>query len=341
MDVKTPSSVTPVAVLDDQLLDQALRPKSFDEYIGQEKIKANLKVIIGAAKKRNEPIEHLLLHGPSGLGKTTLSYLIARELGASIKITSGTALEKAGDVGSILTGLQDGDVLFIDEVHRLNKNVEEVIYPAMENFNLDIVIGKGNSAKTLQIGLPRFTLIAATTKISLLSAPFRSRFGVNFRLEFYTQEEIQKIISRSANLLGITVEPAAVEAIARSSRFTPRVANRLLKRVRDVAQIQNTDVVTASVAAEGLKMLEIDHQGLEETDRKILLAIADKFGGGPVGLKSIAATLSEEEATIEEVYEPYLMQLGFIARTPKGRTLTAGGYHHIGRTAPKNPALEL
>lgn len=341
MDVKPPSQVTPVAVLDDQLLDQALRPKTFDEYIGQEKIKANLKVIIGAAKKRNEPIEHLLLHGPSGLGKTTLSYLIARELGASIKITSGTALEKAGDVGSILTGLQDGDVLFIDEVHRLNKNVEEVIYPAMENFNLDIVIGKGNSAKTLQIGLPRFTLIAATTKISLLSAPFRSRFGVNFRLEFYNQEEIEKIIKRSANLLGIVVEPEAVNAIARSSRFTPRVANRLLKRVRDVAQIQNTDIVTASVAAEGLKMLEIDHQGLEETDRKILLAIADKFGGGPVGLKSIAATLSEEEATIEEVYEPYLMQLGFLARTPKGRTLTAGGYEHIGRKAPKNQTLDF
>ncbi len=341
MDVKAPSQVTPVAVLDDQLLDQALRPKTFDEYIGQEKIKANLKVIIGAAKKRNEPIEHLLLHGPSGLGKTTLSYLIARELGASIKITSGTALEKAGDVGSILTGLQDGDVLFIDEVHRLNKNVEEVIYPAMENFNLDIVIGKGNSAKTLQIGLPRFTLIAATTKISLLSAPFRSRFGVNFRLEFYTKEEIQKIVERSAKLLGITVESEAVETIARSARYTPRVANRLLKRVRDVAQIQNTDIVTAAVANEGLKMLEIDHQGLEETDRKILLAIADKFGGGPVGLKSIAATLSEEEATIEEVYEPYLMQLGFIARTPKGRTLTAGGYEHIGRTAPKNPGFDL
>ncbi len=335
------SAVTPIAVLDDQLLDQALRPKTFDEYIGQEKIKANLKVIIGAAKKRNEPIEHLLLHGPSGLGKTTLSYLIAKELGASIKITSGTALEKAGDVGSILTGLQDGDVLFIDEVHRLNKNVEEVIYPAMENFNLDIVIGKGNSAKTLQIGLPRFTLIAATTKISLLSAPFRSRFGMNFRLDFYTPEEIQKIVRRSAELLGITLEPGATEAIARSARFTPRVANRLLKRVRDVAQIQNTDVVTAAVAAEGLKMLEIDEQGLEETDRKILLAIADKFGGGPVGLKSIAATLSEEEATIEEVYEPYLMQLGFLARTPKGRTLTPGGYKHIGRIAPKNPTLDL
>jgi len=328
--------MTPKAVLDDQLLDQALRPKSFDEYIGQEKIKSNLKVLIGAAKKRNEPIEHLLLHGPSGLGKTTLSYLIAKELGTSIKITSGTALEKAGDVGSILTGLSDGDVLFIDEVHRLNKNIEEVIYPAMENFRLDIVIGKGNGAKTLQIDLPRFTLIAATTKISLLSAPFRSRFGVNFRLDFYTPEEIGAIIGRSASLLGIQVEPPAVQAIAAAARSTPRVANRLLKRVRDVAQMKNTEIITADLASEGLKMLEIDDRGLEETDRKILLTIAEKFKGGPVGLKTIAAAIAEEEATIEDVYEPYLMQLGMLARTPKGRVLTPFGYEHIKLAPPKN-----
>ncbi len=346
--MSTPPITAPAEVFDDQLLDQALRPRTFDDYVGQEKIKANLEVIIGAAKKRKEPMEHLLLHGPSGLGKTTLSYLIAKELGASIKITSGTALEKAGDVGSILTGLQNGDVLFIDEVHRLNKNVEEVIYPAMENFNLDIVIGKGNSAKTLQIDLPRFTLIAATTKISLLSAPFRSRFGMNFRLDFYTHDEIQKIIERSAKLLGVDLQPAAIEAIARSSRFTPRVANRLLKRVRDVAQMHPvgssarakganpkglgeaaSNGITVELAKQALKMLEIDDQGLEETDRKILLAIAEKFDGGPVGLKSIAATLSEEEATIEEVYEPYLMQLGLLARTPKGRVLTPGGYKHL------------
>ncbi|OGN16272.1 MAG: Holliday junction DNA helicase RuvB [Candidatus Yanofskybacteria bacterium RIFCSPHIGHO2_02_FULL_50_12] len=331
-----PSTMTPKAVLDDQLLDQALRPKSFDEYIGQEKIKSNLKVLIGAAKKRNEPIEHLLLHGPSGLGKTTLSYLIAKELGTSIKITSGTALEKAGDVGSILTGLSDGDVLFIDEVHRLNKNIEEVIYPAMENFRLDIVIGKGNGAKTLQIDLPRFTLIAATTKISLLSAPFRSRFGVNFRLDFYTPEEIGAIIGRSASLLGIQVEPPAVQAIAAAARSTPRVANRLLKRVRDVAQMKNTEIITADLASEGLKMLEIDDRGLEETDRKILLTIAEKFKGGPVGLKTIAAAIAEEEATIEDVYEPYLMQLGMLARTPKGRVLTPFGYEHIKLAPPKN-----
>jgi len=324
--------MTPKPVPEDQLLDQALRPKTFDEYIGQNRIKENLKVVIGAAKKRKEPIEHLLLHGPSGLGKTTLAYLIAKELGASIKITSGTALEKAGDVGSILTGLNDGDVLFIDEVHRLNKMVEEVIYPAMENFKLDIVIGKGNSAKTLQIDLPRFTLIAATTKISLLSAPFRSRFGVSFRLDFYKDEDIEKIISRSANLLDIKINKPAIKIVAASSRFTPRVANRLLKRVRDYAQIKDMNYVDATLATESLKMLEIDHKGLEDTDRKILLAIAEKFDGGPVGLKSIAAAISEEEGTIEDVYEPYLMQMGFLSRTPKGRIITTGGLKHLGLT---------
>ena len=335
MTVKPPIT-TPTVVLDDQLLDQALRPKTFDEYIGQEKIKANLKVMIGAAKKRNEPIEHLLLHGPSGLGKTTLSYLIAKELGTTIKITSGTALEKAGDVGSILTGLQDGDVLFIDEVHRLNKNVEEVIYPAMENFKLDIVIGKGTGAKTLQIDLPRFTLIAATTKISLLSAPFRSRFGVSFRLDFYTESEISKIVHRSAKLLGVSIDEEAVRAIARSARSTPRVANRLLKRVRDFVHMKDIKKVSAPLAQECLSMLEVDEHGLEETDRKILLAIADKFDGGPVGLKSIAAALPEEEATIENVYEPYLMQLGLLARTSKGRVLTPFGYKHLGKGPSKN-----
>ena len=331
MNVK-PNSMTPKPVPEDQLLDQALRPKTFDEYIGQNRIKENLKVVIGAAKKRKEPIEHLLLHGPSGLGKTTLAYLIAKELGASIKITSGTALEKAGDVGSILTGLNDGEILLIGEVHRLNKMVEEVIYPAMENFKRDILIGKGNSAKTLQIDLPRFTLIAATTKISLLSAPFRSRFGVSFRLDFYKDEDIEKIISRSANLLDIKINKPAIKIVAASSRFTPRVANRLLKRVRDYAQIKDMNYVDATLATESLKMLEIDHKGLEDTDRKILLAIAEKFDGGPVGLKSIAAAISEEEGTIEDVYEPYLMQMGFLSRTPKGRIITTGGLKHLGLT---------
>ena len=331
-------NLTPKSTPDDQVLDNALRPKTFGEYVGQDKIKENLRKVIGAAKKRNEPVEHLLFHGPSGLGKTTLAYLVAKELGANIRITSGTALEKAGDVGSILTGLNDGDIIFIDEVHRLNKAVEEVIYPAMENFKLDIVIGKGNSAKTLQIDLPRFTLIAATTKISMLSAPFRSRFGANYRLDFYNQKDIEEIISRSARLLGVDIETKAVKEVALASRFTPRVANRLLKRVRDFSQMSESDRVTECVAKDALKMLEIDDKGLEETDRKILLAIINNFDGGPVGLKSVAASISEEEGTIEDVYEPYLMQMGFLARTPKGRIVTSRGFEHLG-LKDKKPKL--
>ena len=325
-----PQNLTPKATPDDHVLDNALRPKTFSEYVGQDKIKENLRIVIGAAKKRNEPVEHLLFHGPSGLGKTTLAYLVAKELGASIRITSGTALEKAGDVGSILTGLNDGDIIFIDEVHRLNKAVEEVIYPAMENFKLDIIIGKGNSAKTLQIDLPRFTLIAATTKISMLSAPFRSRFGANFRLDFYNQEDIEEIVSRSARLLGVNIENEAIKEVSLASRFTPRVANRLLKRVRDFSQMSDIETVSKDIAKSALKMLEIDDKGLEETDRKILLAIINNFDGGPVGLKSVAASISEEEGTIEDVYEPYLMQMGFLARTPKGRVVTSRGFEHLG-----------
>lgn len=322
--------VTPKQGLDDQVLDLALRPKTFTEYIGQEKIKDNLKIMIGAAKKRNETMEHLLLHGPSGLGKTTLAYLIAKELGSGIKITSGTAIEKAGDVGSILTSLNDGDVLFIDEVHRLNKAVEEVIYPAMENFKLDIIIGKGNSAKTLQIDLPKFTLIAATTKISMLSSPFRSRFGVNFRLDFYEHQDIEKIVSRSAKLLQVDIDNNAIKTIAQASRFTPRIANRLLKRVRDYAQVKEHPLITPEIAQGALKMLDIDDHGLEETDRKILKTITDTFSGGPVGLKAVAAAISEEESTIEDVYEPYLIQIGFLARTSKGRIITRQGMKHLG-----------
>ena len=322
--------LAPQVALEDQVLDQTLRPKVFDEYIGQSKVKENLKIMIGAARKRKETIEHLLLHGPSGLGKTTLAYLVAKELGTSIRVTSGTALEKAGDVGSILTGLNDGDVLFIDEVHRLNRAVEEVIYPAMENFKLDIVIGKGNSAKTLQIDLPRFTLIAATTKISMLSSPFRSRFGVNFRLDFYEQADIEKIIARSAKLLNIKIDPNGIKTVARASRFTPRIANRLLKRVRDYAQMNNYQTVNSEVVESSLKMLDIDDKGLEETDRKILRTIAETFDGGPVGLKSVAASISEEENTIEDVYEPYLIQVGFLTRTPKGRVITRAGKKHLG-----------
>jgi len=338
MNVKNLTS-SPADGPDDRVLDLTLRPRTFSEYVGQEKTKDALRVILGAAKKRGDIPEHVLLHGPSGLGKTTLAYLIARELNANLRVTSGTALEKAGDVGSILTGLQDGDVLFIDEVHRLNKAVEEVIYPAMEDFKLDIVIGKGNAAKTLQIDLPRFTLVAATTKISLLSAPFRSRFGVSFRLEYYTPDELSHILSRSASLLGISADAAAITLIARSARATPRIANRLLKRVRDYAQMHGNGDVTRESATAALGMLEVDEQGLEETDRRILLAIADTFGGGPVGLKTLAAAVSEEEATIEDVYEPYLMRLGFVARTTKGRVITPAGRRHLG--LPDPGALEF
>ena len=332
MNVNSPD-ISPNSKLDDQVLDQALRPKTFDEYVGQQKIKENLRIVIGAAKKRKESVEHLLLHGPSGLGKTTLAYLIAKEIGANLKSTSGTALENAGDVVSILTSLDDGDVLFIDEVHRLNKAVEEVIYPAMENFKLDIIIGKGNSAKTLQIDLPKFTLIAATTRISMLSAPFRSRFGVNFRLDFYKTNDIEDIIKRSAKLLSVDVDDKAVKLIAEASRFTPRVANRLLKRVRDYAQMNpvrgKTSYITTGTVSNALNMLDIDAKGLEDTDRKILLTIANTFNGGPVGIKSIAASTSEEENTIEDVYEPYLIQVGFLARTSKGRVITNAGLKHL------------
>ncbi len=335
MNVKN-RKTAPQGAPDDQVLDLTLRPKSFAEYVGQEKTKENLRVILGAAKQRGDIPEHVLFHGPSGLGKTTLAYLVARELNANLKITSGTALEKAGDVGSILTGLADGDILFVDEVHRLNKTVEEVIYPAMENFKLDIVIGKGNAAKTLQIDLPRFTLVAATTKISLLSAPFRSRFGVSFRLDYYTTEEIGKIVARSAALLQMNISKPALDIIARSARATPRVANRLLKRVRDYAQVHSIATIDEVTARAALKMLEVDEHGLEETDRRILLAIANTFAGGPVGLKSLAAAVAEEEATIEDVYEPYLMRLGFIARTNKGRVITKGGRAHVGVPDPSD-----
>lgn len=326
---------------DDQVLDLTLRPKNFEEYVGQEKTKENLRIILGASKKRSETPEHLLFHGPSGLGKTTLAYLISRELNTNLRVTSGTALEKAGDVGSILTGLSDGDVLFIDEVHRLNKMVEEVIYPAMENFKLDIVIGKGAAAKTLQIDLPRFTLVAATTKISLLSAPFRSRFGLSFRLEYYSDNEIMKILERSAGLLSMSIAPEALARIARSSRATPRTANRLLKRVRDFALVHNVSDIDDGTAKQALAMLEVDERGLEDIDRKILLAIANTFSGGPVGIKSIAAAISEEESTVEDVYEPYLMRLGFLARTTKGRVITKSGRAHIGVEDPNSLDLDF
>lgn len=323
---------------DDGALDLALRPTKFQEYIGQTQTKKNLSILVEAAKKRKENLEHILIHGPSGLGKTTLAYIIAKEFGAGIRITSGTALEKAGDIGSILTGLSNGDFLFIDEVHRLNKAVEETLYPAMENYQLDIIIGKGASAKTLQVALPRFTLIAATTRISLLANPFRSRFGVHYKLDFYSNEEIEDILRRSAKLLNIAIDPAAVASIARASRFTPRIANRLLKRVRDYAQVRAQARVSETVAREALELLGIDEIGLEATDRKILTTIAKQFAGGPAGLKAVAAAIGEEEETIEDVYEPYLMRLGFLARTARGRMVTEACKAYL-KLSPSSPSL--
>lgn len=311
-------------------LDAALRPAKWGEYIGQEKTKRNLRIIIDAAKKRGEPIEHILLYGPAGLGKTTLANLIAKETNAFLKITSGPAIEKTGDLAALLTNMEEGDVLFIDEVHRLNRAVEEILYPAMENHVLDIILGKGPSAKTFQLQLPRFTIIAATTRAGLLSSPFRSRFGATYKLEFYQPEEIKKIIKRSANLLNIDIMDDAVEQIASVSRFTPRVANRILKRVRDYTQVNDADTITKKLTLEALEMMEIDGIGLESTDIKILEAIIKKHGGGPVGLKAIAALCAEEIETIEDLYEPYLMQIGFLSRSLRGRCATRLAYRHLG-----------
>lgn len=331
MNVKTTKkSLPPLEESDEKILDLALRPLDFQEYIGQENIKKNLRILIDATKKRKDQLEHILIHGPSGLGKTTLAYLVAKEFGSGIRITSGSALQKAGDIGSILSGLSDGDFLFIDEVHRLNKSIEETLYPAMENYNLDIIIGKGTSAKTLQIKLPKFTLIAATTRISLLSNPFRSRFGVQHRLDFYDQKEIEQILNHSSKKLRIKSSPEALAVIAKASRFTPRIANRLLKRVRDYAQYENSPILTPVIAQKALQLLDIDELGLEATDRNILKIIADQFKGGPAGLKSISAAIAEEEDTIEDVYEPYLMRIGFLVRTSRGRTVTNAALEHIG-----------
>ncbi len=316
---------------EDETLDTTLRPRSFNEYVGQEKVKDNLSILIGAARKRNEPIDHTLIYGNSGLGKTTLAHIIAREMGANVKITSGPAIEKVGDLASILTNLEDGDILFVDECHRMNKTIEETLYPAMEDFVLDIVIGKGPSAKTLQLELPKFTLIGATTRIGLLSSPLRSRFGATYRLDFYQPIDIEKIIQRSARILGVGIQDQeALEMVARSSRRTPRVANRLLKRVRDYSQVKSDGIITKKTAQEALQMLEIDQYGLEPADRHILEAIIKKFNGGPVGLNALTAASNEESETIADVYEPYLLQMGFLSRTPRGRVATRLAYDHLG-----------
>ncbi|MFZ2621479.1 MAG: Holliday junction branch migration DNA helicase RuvB [Minisyncoccia bacterium] len=311
-------------------LDTTLRPSKWEDYIGQVMVKKNLQILLTAAKERNHPPEHILFYGPPGLGKTTLAYLIAKEISAQMKVTSGPAIEKVGDLASILTNLSPGDILFIDEIHRLNKTIEEVLYPAMESGSLDIIIGKGPSARTIQLELPPFTLIGATTRIAMISSPLRSRFsGGIFKLEFYTNEEIQKIITRSAKILGIDLDKKAGEEISKRSRYTPRTANYLLKRARDYSQVHKTSMTKNSVD-EALKLLGIDEVGLSPADRDILHVIINKFGGGPVGLNTLAAAMSEEQATIEEFNEPYLIQLGFLDRTPRGRTVTASGYKHLG-----------
>jgi Holliday junction DNA helicase RuvB len=324
---------------DDTQLDVTLRPQTFNEYVGQVKVKKNLEILIQAAKFRKEPIEHVLLYGPAGLGKTTLANIIAREMNVNIKTTSGPAIERVGDFGSILTNLSDGDILFIDEIHRLNKSIEEILYPAMEDFKLDIIIGKGPSARTIQLDLPHFTLIGATTKLGSISNPLRNRFGAVHRLEFYENSEIEEIIRRSARILAIDVEPTGLKKIASCARQTPRVANRLLKRVRDFAQINEHDIVDNIVAQKALDMIDVDPIGLEPADKHILRTIIEKFGGGPVGLGTIAAATSEEVKTIEDVYEPYLLQIGFLARTPRGRIATDSAYAHLGIKHSQNKLI--
>ena len=331
------SSVLPEKIKkEDEALDSTLRPNSWQDYIGQDKIKENIRIIITAAKQRSQNPDHLLFYGNSGLGKTTLAYLVAHEMGKTIRSTSGPALERAGDLAAILTNLSEGDVLFLDEIHRINKTIEEYLYPAMEDYKLNLVLGRGPMARTMELKLPKFTLIGATTRPGLLSAPLRNRFGAIFQLNFYSKDDIKKIIDRSSKLLKIKLEPEAIDVIAQRSRFTPRVANRLLKRVRDFAQVQGAELITKEIAKNSLDSLEVDLMGLDPSDRNILRALIEKFNGGPVGLQSLSAAAMEEEDTVLDIYEPYLMQCGLIDRTPKGRVATNLAYDHLGLKPKKN-----
>ncbi|ABQ25614.1 Holliday junction branch migration DNA helicase RuvB [Geotalea uraniireducens] len=334
-------TITPSITDDDALIEATLRPRALDDYVGQEKAKGNLRIFIDAARGRDEALDHVLLYGPPGLGKTTLANIIACEMGVNIKSTSGPVIERPGDLAAILTNLEAHDVLFIDEIHRLSHVVEEILYPAMEDFQLDIIIGQGPSARTIKLDLPKFTLVGATTRAGLLSSPLRDRFGVISRLEFYTDEELAFIITRSARILGMEIKTDGAAEMARRSRGTPRIANRLLRRVRDFAQVKADGVITMKVVQDALALLEIDEMGFDQMDRMILLTIIDKFGGGPVGLDTIAAAISEESDTIEDVYEPFLIQNGFLNRTPRGRVATKAAYLHFGRIVPEPPQGKL
>ena len=333
--------ITSTTMLPEDSGEVSLRPRTLDEYIGQEKAKENLRVFIQAAKMRGEALDHVLLHGPPGLGKTTLAGIIANEMGVNLRITSGPSIEKAGDLAALLTNLQENDILFVDEIHRLDRAVEEILYPAMEDYAIDIIIGKGPSANSIRLDLPHFTLIGATTRSGQLTAPLRDRFGVTLRLELYTPAELARIVTRSAGILGIEIEPEGAHEIASRSRGTPRIANRMLRRVRDFAQVRAGGVITKEVANDALLRLEVDKQGLDALDRRMLRSIIESYGGGPVGLEALAATINEEAVTLEDVYEPYLLQQGYLTRTPRGRCATRKAYEHLGLSYAGQEQMEL